>query len=69
MDVLIPFIIVYALKNINSDNHFQEYASLRTAIMNILNKVNIHIPELQCKEYGQINLKNISLVPKNFMGM
>ena len=35
------FIRFQALKNIIKDTHFLEYASLRTAIMNRLHKVNI----------------------------
>ena len=41
---------------------FKEYSSLGTAIMKILNKVNIHIPELyRLKVYGPIIPNNISL--------
>ena len=46
-----------------------EYASLRTAIMNRLHKVNIAIPELQMfNEYGSIIPNNISLLYKKIKG-
>lgn len=46
-----------------------EYASLRTAIMNRLHKVNIAIPDLQMfNEYGSIIPNNISLLYKKFKG-
>ena len=63
------FISFYALKDIITDTHFLEYASLRTAIMDRLHTVNISTPELQkFKEYGPIIPNNILLLYKNCKG-